>query len=160
MPTDDRAFPSRPIVGVGAVVLSERGVVLIRRGKAPNIGNWSLPGGAQEVGETVNEAAIREVEEETGLTADVLGIVDVVDSISRNAQGRVEYHYTLVDVVAVAPPDAVPVAGGDAADAAWVPIEDLPTYELWSETIRVIGKAHEMWQVTNQRSRNDVDTEL
>jgi len=143
--SDRREFPQRPLVGVGAVVLSDAGVVLIKRGKPPRVGAWSLPGGAQKLGETVAEAAHREVLEETNLDTEIAGLIDVVDSINYADDGRIQYHYTLVDMLAVASADAIPKAGADASDAIWVPIEKLPDYKLWSETIRIIEKAHQMW---------------
>lgn len=144
--SDRREYPERPLVGVGAVVLSDAGVVLIKRGKPPRVGAWSLPGGAQKLGETVAEAAHREVLEETSLDTEIVGLIDVVDSISHASDGRIQYHYTLVDMLAVVPADVIPQAGADAADAIWVPIEKLSEYNLWSETIRIIDKAHHMWR--------------
>ncbi|MGJ3260859.1 MAG: NUDIX hydrolase [Rhodospirillales bacterium] len=142
-----REFPPRPIIGIGAVIVGEKGVVLIKRGKAPRLGSWSLPGGAQKLGETVHEAALREIREETGLDADIRGLVDVVDSISAaEDDGRIRYHYTLVDVWATTLTDAAPQAGGDAADARWVALTDLGTLNLWSETRRVIEMAHALWR--------------
>lgn len=143
---DDRTFPKRPIVGVGAIVLGPEGVLLIQRGKPPRAGSWSLPGGAQEVGETVFDAARREIQEETGLAVDVHGIVDVVDSITKDADGIVEYHYTLIDVFATASPRMNAIAGGDAAAVVWTQVDDLSRFSLWSETERVIHKAHGMWR--------------
>lgn len=140
-----REYPPRPIVGIGAVVLSERGVLLIQRGKPPRVGGWSLPGGAQKVGETVHEGARREVLEETGIDIAVLGLVDVVDSITRSEDNRVQYHYTLVDVVASADPSQEPIAGGDVIGAAWVPLDKVAELNLWSETERVIQKAYALW---------------
>lgn len=138
-----REYPERPIVGIGAVVIKDDQVLLIRRGKPPRPGSLSLPGGAQRVGETVNEGAIREVMEETGIEAHVLGLIDVVDSMTKDAEGRLQFHYTLVDVVCrwVA---GEPKADGDAADALWVPLADIPDLELWSETRRIIELAAEM----------------
>lgn len=142
-----REYPQRPLIGVGAIIVGDRGVVLIKRGKPPRLGSWSLPGGAQKVGETVNEAARREIREETGLDAEVKGLVDVVDSISAaEDDGRIRYHYTLIDVWATAINDHDPVAGGDAADAKWVGLDELDDLNLWSETRRVIERAHALWR--------------
>ncbi|MBO6949400.1 MAG: NUDIX hydrolase [Rhodospirillales bacterium] len=144
-----REYPRRPLIGVGAIIVGDRGVVLIKRGKPPRLGSWSLPGGAQKVGETVNEAALREIKEETGLEAEVKGLVDVIDSISAAEEdGRIRYHYTLVDVWATAIGDHDPVAGGDAADARWVALDELDELKLWSETRRVIERAHSLWRGT------------
>jgi len=143
-----REFPPRPLVGVGAVIVGERGVILIKRGKPPRAGSWSLPGGAQKLGETVHAAAIREIREETCLDASIGGLVDVVDSITPEIDGRIKYHYTLVDVWATVAVDDEPCAGGDAADAQWVALSDLEALDLWSETLRVIVKAHALWRET------------
>ena len=136
----ERLYPARPFVGVGAVVFKDRRVLLVRRGHAPRKGMWSLPGGLQEVGETVFAAARREVLEETGLTIEVVELVDVVDSITRDAEDRARYHYTLVDVRAEWRAGEA-VAGDDAEAVAWAPLDDLARYELWAETERVIRLA-------------------
>jgi ADP-ribose pyrophosphatase YjhB (NUDIX family) len=139
-----REYPDRPFVGVGAVVLNGGRVLLARRGNPPRAGDWSLPGGAQMTGETVFDAACREVREETGLTIEVLGVVDVIDSITRDPDGRVRYHYTLIDVVAQSDGDAA-IAGDDAAAVGWFTLDELADLKLWSETERVIRLGHEMW---------------
>ncbi|MCH7936582.1 MAG: NUDIX hydrolase [Proteobacteria bacterium] len=151
----NREYPERPLVGIGVVVLGTRGVLMIKRGKPPRKGQWSLPGGAQELGETVSEAARREVMEETGLTIAILGLVDVVDSISRDDAGKVQYHYTLVEVLARIPPGAEtePSPGGDAEEAAWIPVEDIPGLGLWSETERIINLGVEMLGLVNESDR-------
>ena len=148
-----REFPDRPIPGVGVVVLGAKGVLLIKRAKPPRQGQWSLPGGAQKLGETVFEAARRETLEETGLEIEVLGLIDVVDSIAPDEGGEIRYHYTLVDVLAVGAGDGTgapspgpspdPVAGSDAEDVAWFPLEKIPGLKLWSETERIINLAVE-----------------
>lgn len=132
-----RRYPDRPIVGVGVIVWRGDDVLLIRRGQPPRIGEWSLPGGVQHLGETVHEAAVREVAEETGLTVEATGIVDVVDSITRDDSDRIEYHYTLVDIVAEWRSGEAE-ARDDAAAVAWTRPDDLDRFGLWHETVRVI----------------------
>lgn len=152
-PPDPPATPRRPVVGVGVVVLKDERVLLIQRGKPPRTGQWSIPGGKQEIGETWRATAHREVREETGLEIEVLGLVDVVDAIVREGDdmspGRhrvsdpsrpILYHYTLVDVVAVWK-GGEPVAGSDAMHAEFIPLDRLGDYVLWDETVRIIKDA-------------------
>ena len=95
-----REYPEAPIVGVGAVVIDGAKVLLVRRGQEPLKGEWSLPGGALELGETLQQGVVREVLEETGLEVVPAGIVEVFDRITRDeATGRIRYHYVLVDFV-------------------------------------------------------------
>jgi len=136
----NREYPERPLVGVGVVVFRADTVLLVRRAKPPRQGQWSLPGGLQKLGETVFEAARREVEEETGLAVDIVDTVAVVDSIQRDDAGRVRYHYTLVDVAAEwRSGEARP--GADAAAVVWADPGALAPYDLWDETVRVIARA-------------------
>lgn len=132
-----REYPDRPFVGVGVVIWRGDEVLLIERGKGPISGNWSLPGGKQELGETVQETAHREIKEETGVDIEIVGLLDVVDLVRRDDAGRVRFHYTLVDFTARWTAGE-PVAGDDAADARWVRLDELDDYNLWDETIRVI----------------------
>lgn len=137
-----REYPVRPIIGVGVVVWHGERVLLVRRGKQPRFGHWSLPGGAQRLGETVAEAARREVKEETGLEIVLGDVVATVDSIERDQQGRIRYHYTLIDFVAeAAGPELRP--GSDAAEARWFRPSEIEALGLWSETVRVIKLAGE-----------------
>lgn len=136
----------RPLVGVGVVVLkgepgAER-VLLIRRAKPPRQGSWSLPGGRQRHGETVRAAAAREVREEAGLEVEIAHLLDVVDSITRDATGGLAFHYTLVDFAAEWRGGAA-TPGDDAAEAVWADPRDLAAYTLWDETVRVIALAIE-----------------
>lgn len=135
-----REYPDRPYVGIGIVVLRPGEVLLVRRGKAPNFGRWSLPGGAQELGETAEQAAHRELEEETGLKVGKMHLVANVDSIHRDDDGRVRFHYTILDFAA-AWIDGDPVAASDAAEAIWAPLDRLDEFDLWSEAHRVIAIA-------------------
>ncbi len=139
---DDRRYPERPFVGVGVVVWRHDRVLLIKRGRPPRQGQWSLPGGLQQLGETVFEAARREVKEETDLEVEVIDVVAVIDSVQRDDDGRVRYHYTLVDVLAEWRAGEAR-AGDDAADVAWAGPSELADYRLWDETVRVIGLAAE-----------------
>ncbi|MDP6574782.1 MAG: NUDIX hydrolase [Rhodospirillales bacterium] len=132
-----RLYPKRPIVGVGVVVLRGDQVLLVRRAKPPRQGSWSLPGGAQKIGETVFEAGRREVLEETGVTVEVRGLLDVVDSIQPDDMKRIRFHFTLVDVLAVWISGEARAAT-DAEEAAWFARAAVPGLGLWSETERMI----------------------
>lgn len=130
-----------PVPAVGIVCLRGSEVLLIRRGTAPLIGSWSLPGGRIEWGERARDAALRELAEETGVEAELLGLVEVADGLFVES-GAVERHYVLVDYAArwLA---GEPRAGDDAADAAFHPLDALDALGLWRETLRVIRLAVE-----------------
>jgi 8-oxo-dGTP diphosphatase len=135
-----KSYPPRPVVGVGAVVLDARRVLLVKRAHEPLKGQWSLPGGRVELGETLQQAVAREVQEETGLDVDVGPIVDVLDRITRDEDGRVEHHYVLVDFVC-RPSGGILSSASDADAAEWVPIEALEDYGVAEVTVAVIRKA-------------------
>ncbi|MEZ5826746.1 MAG: NUDIX hydrolase [Geminicoccaceae bacterium] len=137
-----RTYPERPIVGIGVVVVRGDEVLMIQRGKPPRQGQWSLPGGAQKLGETVFEAGRREVLEETGLTLDWVDHLAVVDLIDRDEADAVRYHYTLVDLVATSAPGE-PVAGSDAMGVCWAGPAEIEAMGLWTETRRIIAMALE-----------------
>jgi len=135
-----REYPARPLIGIGAVVLRPDGVLLVRRGRPPAAGSWSIPGGAQELGETAEAAARRELHEETGLQVGPLHLLTHVDSIHRDTTGRVQYHYTILDFAALWV-SGDPVPGGDVTAAQFFAFDALAPLDLWTEAHRVIGLA-------------------
>jgi len=142
-----REFPDRPIVGVGAVVIDGNRVLLVRRANEPLKGEWSLPGGAVEVGETLKVAVVREVREETGLDVEVGPIVDVLDRVRLDPDGRPRFHYVLIDFVCRWTGGTLH-SGSDAAAVAWASREQLADYGVAESAVRVISRAFE--QVRSQ----------
>ena len=119
---------------------------MIQRGKPPRKGQWSIPGGAQHAGETLQETAKREVLEEVSLAINVGGFIEALDYIDRDANGAVRHHYTLIDFWARGSLDDQPKAAEDATAAQWFPIDALDSLSMWSETKRIIKKAAELIQ--------------
>jgi 8-oxo-dGTP diphosphatase len=143
-----RYHPDQPLVGVGAVVFRGGEVLLVRRGQEPALGSWSLPGGLVELGETLAAAIRRELLEETGLTVNLLGIAAVAERIFPEPDGRIAYHYVLVDYLC----DYVEgelTAGSDITAARFVPLSDLPGFDLPRYTADVIRRA---WDQKRQGS--------
>lgn len=127
-----------PVPAVGVVCIRGADVLLVKRGTPPRRGEWSIPGGRIEIGETARHAAMRELKEETGVEADIHGLIDVVDAIFEdNESGAVERHYVLIDYVALWQ-SGEPVAGDDAVDARFFPYGELAKLNIWPETLRVI----------------------
>jgi 8-oxo-dGTP diphosphatase len=135
-----REYPDRPIVGVGAVIIDRGQVLLVKRGSPPLLGEWSLPGGAVELGETLRAAAEREVQEETGLIVKAGEVIEVLDRIVPGAAGAPQYHYVLIDFLCSVEGGELR-AGGDAADARWAAESELAKYKLEKPAQRVIRKA-------------------
>jgi len=135
-----RKYPDQPIIGVGGIIFREDQVLLIKRGREPSLGQWSIPGGAVFVGETLEEAVRREVLEETHLEVQVLTLLKVLERIFRDPDGRVAYHYVLVDFLChyqagELRPDS------DAQDACFVNLQDLSSYRIAPITLDVISRA-------------------
>lgn len=135
-----RQYPSAPLPAVGVVVCKADKILLVLRGQAPSHGKWSIPGGVVELGETVREAARREVLEECGVEIEVGEVIDVVDSIVRDEKGTVQYHYALIDLLATYLAGDLTV-GSDIADARWVSEDELAGFDLPKPTLLVILKA-------------------
>jgi 8-oxo-dGTP diphosphatase len=135
-----REYPDAPRVGVGMVLLKGDEVLLVKRGQPPGVGQWSLPGGAQALGETAEACARRELYEETGLRAGPVHLVAHVDSIHHDDAGRLQYHYTILDFGAhYTEGDAV--AGDDVSAVAWVHPDRFDEYNVWPEARRIIALA-------------------
>ena len=124
-----REYPDNPIVGVGAVIVEQNCVLLIRRGTAPLLGEWSLPGGVLECGETLREAVAREAREETGLVVETGEMLGVYERLIRDDEERVRYHYVLIDFLC-RPVGGDLKAGSDAADVRWFTRDELPALNL------------------------------
>jgi ADP-ribose pyrophosphatase YjhB (NUDIX family) len=141
-----REYPESPLVGVGAVIIdtqSEDGidprVLLIRRGQAPLVGQWSLPGGVLECGETLRDAAAREAREETGLAVEIVDMLGVYERVIPGDDGRVRYHYVLIDFLC-RPLSGDLKAASDAADVRWFTREELPALNLTDDANDVVHK--------------------
>ena len=135
-----REYPSEPRVGVGAVVFDGDRVLLVKRGRPPALGKWSLPGGLVHLGETTRDAVVREIAEECGLTITVAGVAGVVDRVTRDADGRVKYHYVLVDYLAY-PQSTRFRSGSDAAAARWVAIDRVAELDTTDGLVDMIRRA-------------------
>ena len=134
-----REYPDNPLVGVGAVIVQENRVLLIRRGQAPLLGEWSLPGGVLECGETLREAVVREAREETGLAVEPGEMLGVYERVIRDDEGRVRYHYVLLDFLC-RPLGGDLQAGSDAEDVRWFTRDELPALNLAYDANDVVLK--------------------
>ena len=137
-----REYPSQPIVGVGAVILHDRKLVLVKRGVEPDKGKWSIPGGGVELGEGVRDTAVREAKEECGLDIE-LAIdrpMDALDKMVPGEKGRLQYHYVLLQFLA-RPKGGTLKPTSDATEARWVPLEEVQKYDL-TDSLRLFFKKH------------------
>jgi 8-oxo-dGTP diphosphatase len=135
-----RAYPDHPLLGVSVAVWRDDAVLLVRRGRQPLVGQWAFPGGLVETGETLQEAAAREVLEETGLSVEIGERIDVVEILGRDADGRTEHHYVLI-VFAGRWIGGEPRPSDDAAAAAFVPESKLEDLILTTDTARILAHA-------------------
>lgn len=137
-----REYPDQPVVGVGAVIVEDGKLVLVRRGVEPSRGRWSIPGGAVELGEAVRTAAIREAKEECGLDIELVDDrpVDVFDTMFRDDDGRLRYHYVLLQFLA-RPKGGALQPTSDVTEAKWVPLEEVENYNL-TDSFRLFFRKH------------------
>ncbi len=138
-----RDYPDRPVVGVGAVIVRDNRVVIVQRATEPLKGQWSIPGGALEIGETLRQCAAREALEETGLRVEAGEVLDVFDSIYPDHEGKPRYHYVLIDFLCRVIGGELK-AGSDAAQARWITREELGSLPIAENAQRVIRKALDM----------------
>lgn len=137
-----RLYPDQPVIGIGIIIIKDGKIVLIKRGNEPARGKWTIPGGLVEIGETLETAVVREAKEETCLDVMNPSFIGVVDQIDRDKDGKVKYHYVILDFL-------VKVVGGsigaasDAAELSWVPIEEVETYDL-TESFRRFFKQNKV----------------
>lgn len=137
-----REYPTQPIVGVGAIIMHEGKLLLVKRGVEPGKGKWSIPGGVVELGERVRDAVIREVKEECGLDIEVVvdRPLDVIDSMVMDESNRLKYHYVLLQFLA-RPRGGTLKPASDVLEAQWVPLEEVETYYI-TNTLRLFLKKH------------------
>ncbi len=141
----NRQYPDRPILGVGALIFRDDCILLVERGKEPLKGYWSLPGGVVEAGETLEQAIRREVREETNLEVEIVRTLEIFERIMRDADGRPEYHYVLIDYLCRSA-SGDPKPADDAAKVEWVRRDELPGYHITEGTEPVIQKGFEAIQ--------------
>jgi ADP-ribose pyrophosphatase YjhB (NUDIX family) len=135
----------RPTVAVGVLLLDGDRVLLVQRGKPPAVGRWTVPGGKVELGETLEEAALRELHEETGMRATLGPVVEILDRVVRDERDAISYHYVILDFLGTAPVGE-PRAASDALDARWVEFDELDRYPLTDGLRAVIERARAMQQ--------------
>jgi mutator protein MutT len=143
--TVQREYPDRPLVGVGGVVITDGRVLLIRRAGPPLQGEWSIPGGLLELGESLNQGVRRELAEETGLEVRVLDLIEVFERVFPDDDGRTKYHFVILDYLCEAVSGEARAAS-DVTDVAWAQEDELASYSLTPTATRVIKRAFEMWR--------------
>jgi len=124
-----RLYPDQPVVGIGAVIIKEGNIALIKRSNEPSKGKWTIPGGLVELGENLEAAVIRETKEETCLDVEYPSLIDVVDNVDLDEQGKIRYHYVIIDYLVHVRSGKIQAAS-DAAELFWVPLNEVENYNL------------------------------
>ena len=124
-----KEYPKHPMVGVGAIIVRNGKILIVKRKSEPGKGRWSVPGGLVELGETVGQTVVREVKEECNLNVEVDRLIDVVDSLTKDEEGNVKYHFVILDFFVKLKGGELK-AGDDAEEARWVPLEEVEKYNL------------------------------
>jgi 8-oxo-dGTP diphosphatase len=132
-----RRYPDRPIVAVGAIVAENGRVLMARRGKEPSYGLWSVPGGAVHLGEDLKAAACREIKEELGIEVELTDVIEIMERVTRDAEGRIQYHYVVIDYLA-RHVGGEPTPSPEALEVRWIAPEDFPRYEMTRGTADII----------------------
>ncbi len=138
-----REYPEAPLVGVGAIIRSDDRIVLIRRSHEPSRGRWTFPGGLVELGETVRDAARREALEETGLLVEIEEVAAVLDNVIRDEEGRIRYHYVIVDFLA-RPVGGRLQPGSDVSDVRWASLADLDALDVTEKAAEIARRLLEL----------------
>lgn len=148
-----RIYPDQPVVGVGAVIIKEGKIALIKRGNEPSIGKWSIPGGLVELSESPEQAVIRETKEETGLEVENPNLLDVVNNVDLDQSGKVKYHYVIIDYF-VHVKKGQAEAASDAAELRWVPFDEVEKYNLTSSFLFFFRRNRSKLENTDSYSTN------
>jgi len=131
-----KEYPKMPVVAVGALILQDHNILLVRRTNEPGKGKWSIPGGTVELGELLKDAVVREVYEETGLVVEVLDLLDIIEVIRKDDTGNIVFHYVILDYLAK-PVGGTLRAASDASDVVWVSVDEAMSMEI-TESLRAM----------------------
>ncbi len=143
-----RLYPDQPVVGIGAVIIQNGKIALIKRGNEPSKGKWTIPGGLVELGESIETAAIRETKEETCLDVEKPELIDVVDNVDLDEQSKVKYHYVIIDYLVHVKAGNIQAAS-DAAELRWVPFDEVEKYNLTASFRRFFVQNREKLEKLN-----------
>ena len=150
-----KEYPVAPVVGVGGVVVRDGRALIIKRAHEPRRGEWSIPGGIVELGEPLADAVRRELREETGLEVSVGPVIEMFDRIHRDGDGRIRYHFVIIDYLCEAPAGE-PVAGTDAEAVAWVTGEELESYDVNAHALAVIRRGLEVLKSQDPKTSSTI----